>query len=1023
MAPTGWATAEEREFLLTFLPEYEACQVKRRYKAFWQRLNVDYFARFPTLDKLFPGRTLADLNDDEKEAYAKATLKQQQVSLTSIHPMYVHPYPIQRLKEWFRWQMNPRSRNAGGSISKKDLNLIYNGRTRGKKPYEVFAKLFQKQVEAEKNTRCEAQGIKGRAQLAVWHEVAKDLYGSATEEQLADVKREMNAAYEEKISLEQAAEEAPGSPSAYLRYLKKLPTLLNHTITPAVQKAGVLAIVTVVGPDPSKGGRIVTQTLQFGDKATTPLFSEEWADHDGVFLEEIARFAARHEYPPEVCAGRSLDTKQTKPDLESEDEDQQDNELVSKDSDSPTSGSGLSAPRTAASPEPVERPPSPPRTPVTRPISIPQVPVFNNNDLPSPQISPALEDGSDNSDNEDDFYRFSADNGSTDLTLPDDNGVQFEMNWDFNDAQWAEFDSTLRKMQCGASTQSQDPSIETASPPSPPSARTLSRPPLVTHLGASPGEPIAPAHLPAQTLYMTTPPNVSRLDPPQAMTNPNPFPQQVDSSTSTFSLNDGYQVSTPSSSSPSVTYTCNSVSLANPFTAFLQPPGSPGAYAINTNRSPPSTSLNVNNLVPQSAPLNPAFSSSSFFPPSYTPPMLPPSATLTNRPSQMVPPLPHQAPSKDSTSLPSSSPSSSSASASAHPSVPRANISKPNAPSPLGQPQTPVTQCTSQRTVSRSLPPNLNGVPLHPPTSLHPPTTQALPSTLHGSSTSDHDLPPPAGTSAITSPKSGEPVSEIQSNAQSLELVMDSTCRRSARAPMPSKRNEQLQLIGTNARAVTETAEKSKEPEDTAWFESATKSLRQIGLGQGFSEMLDKWEKLEVMLGCGNISRGSLPNAKGRPNDWARWASKNWQGMRFYDKHPDIDDPAELGLEITKWWSSFQPAFRASAGAYPLSVYSDPTCRDQDVWTHIRKSGHNGFVSMVMLLAWWGRAAHTSTSEWQEDSRAAWKYVVTDVSRVLDEMTRTYAPRSTSDTAKKRKANNANKENAAPPKKRSKKRA
>ncbi|KAJ3529506.1 hypothetical protein NMY22_g8967 [Coprinellus aureogranulatus] len=343
------------------------------------------------------------------------------------------------------------------------------------------------------------------------------------------------------------------------------------------------------------------------------------------------------------------------------------------------------------------------------------------------------------------------------------------------------------------------------------------------------------------------------------------------------------------------------------------------------------------------------------------------------------------------------------------PSVPHVKSSKANIPSSsIGQSQTPVTQCAPQSTDSRRFPPNPDGVPLHPPTSHHPPTTQALPSTLHGSSTSHHDLPPPAGTSVVASPKPGDPAPEIQSNVQSqFGSVMDSTCRRSARAPIPSRRNEQLQLIGTNTCLVAETAEKSKDPGDTAWFESATKNLRQIDLGQGFSEMLDKWEKLEVVLGCGRISKGSLPNAKGRPNHWANWASKNWQGMRFYDKHPDVDDPAELGIEITKWWSSFQPAFRAG---------------DQDVWTNIRKSGHNGFVSMIMLLAWWGHAAHNNTSEWQEDSRAAWKYVVADVSRVLDEMARTYVPHSTSDTVKKRKASKQNKENTAPPKKRSKKR-
>ena len=43
-------------------------------------------------------------------------------------------------------------------------------------------------------------------------------------------------------------------------YLKKLPSLLDATINPAVHKAGVLAFVTVVGPDPEQNGKIVCQS-------------------------------------------------------------------------------------------------------------------------------------------------------------------------------------------------------------------------------------------------------------------------------------------------------------------------------------------------------------------------------------------------------------------------------------------------------------------------------------------------------------------------------------------------------------------------------------------------------------------------------------------------------------------------------------------------------------------------------------------------------------------------------------------
>lgn len=46
----------------------------------------------------------------------------------------------------------------------------------------------------------------------------------------------------------------------FIRYFKKLPTILDATITHTVRQAGVLAVVTIVGPDPERNGKIVTKT-------------------------------------------------------------------------------------------------------------------------------------------------------------------------------------------------------------------------------------------------------------------------------------------------------------------------------------------------------------------------------------------------------------------------------------------------------------------------------------------------------------------------------------------------------------------------------------------------------------------------------------------------------------------------------------------------------------------------------------------------------------------------------------------
>ncbi|KAJ3505827.1 hypothetical protein NMY22_g17440 [Coprinellus aureogranulatus] len=286
MAPNGWATPEEREFLTSFVPEYEACQVKRRYKSFWQRVNAEFLTKFPMIDKMFPGCKVTDLNAEQKEMYTAALLKQQQ-----------------RLKEWFRWKMNPRSRTASGAaLTRKDLHSIYNGRTRRSIPYEVYARLYPEEVEKARDDRCEEKGLDGRQKLRIWHEVAKELYSSTS----ADKKEAVRIAMLDEEKEEASVHSLASTPAEYNRYLKKLPALVDATVTPAVIKAGVLALVTIVGPDPEQNGKIVCKTVQCGDKPQTPVFSQEWGGHDSVFAEELARFARRHEFPPDICAARSL---------------------------------------------------------------------------------------------------------------------------------------------------------------------------------------------------------------------------------------------------------------------------------------------------------------------------------------------------------------------------------------------------------------------------------------------------------------------------------------------------------------------------------------------------------------------------------------------------------------------------------------------------------------------------------------------------------------------------------------------
>lgn len=99
----------------------------------------------------------------------------------------------QRLKEWFRWQYNPRTRNATAAITKKVLKDIYKPRTRGLKAYEIYAKLYPSKVSDSMDKSCSRDGTGGQRTLATWHAVCKELLANATEEEAHAVEEEMAA--------------------------------------------------------------------------------------------------------------------------------------------------------------------------------------------------------------------------------------------------------------------------------------------------------------------------------------------------------------------------------------------------------------------------------------------------------------------------------------------------------------------------------------------------------------------------------------------------------------------------------------------------------------------------------------------------------------------------------------------------------------------------------------------------------------------------------------------------------------
>ena len=124
--------------------------------------------------------------------------------------------------------------------------------------------------------------------------------------------------------------------------------------------------------------------------------------------------------------------------------------------------------------------------------------------------------------------------------------------------------------------------------------------------------------------------------------------------------------------------------------------------------------------------------------------------------------------------------------------------------------------------------------------------------------------------------------------------------------------------------------------------------------------------------------------------------AKSRQGERVYQHTPTIEDPAEFGLAIVKWWNAMQPDFRHSDAGMPKPVYSTDTSTGKD-WALLRRAGPNGLVSMLTLLAWWGQSLQSRT-QWQDDSGPLWTEAITDVTKVINVL------KAVSGGVKKRKA-------------------
>ncbi|TFK18745.1 hypothetical protein FA15DRAFT_709606 [Coprinopsis marcescibilis] len=286
MAPPTWMTIPECTHCQEFLAEYSLCRPTCNYTAFWPKINASFFANFSLVEKLFPGMSLGNLV----------------------------------LSRWFRWQFNPRSRNSCASIPTKLLKEIYKHHTCAHKAYEAFAKVYPEAVHTALNELCEKEGIPSAKRLGKWHGVCE-----VVREYLVEAGEDLD---EDENGGEAAAHD-------YDRFLAVLPGVLNVVVDPAVRKAGALAVVTIVAPDPVARGELKVDTFQFRDKEETLLFAGTWMEYDSKFVPAVTSWALRHEYTADECTrhagGKPLEHSQ----LEAIDAEGEDSSPAVKGSPSP----------------------------------------------------------------------------------------------------------------------------------------------------------------------------------------------------------------------------------------------------------------------------------------------------------------------------------------------------------------------------------------------------------------------------------------------------------------------------------------------------------------------------------------------------------------------------------------------------------------------------------------------------------------------------------------------------------------
>ncbi|KAF8870161.1 hypothetical protein BD779DRAFT_1681390 [Infundibulicybe gibba] len=253
------------------------------------------------------------------------------------------------------------------------------------------------------------------------------------------------------------------------------------------------------------------------------------------------------------------------------------------------------------------------------------------------------------------------------------------------------------------------------------------------------------------------------------------------------------------------------------------------------------------------------------------------------------------------------------------------------------------------------------GIPTSP-SSVAAETLSPIIAGVTASSTTPPAPPPDVSGAATTAPTSSGP--DIAP-----PIVSRAGCQI-----VPSSHSEKLNAIGMTNQKDHQPSIPARPTETPEWMTEAREYLVGLDLGDEWKSCVDTWAKLETMVEYSTKTKGVLPEAKTRPEEWSRWTSKGCGSVRLYNLSPELVrslDVDDFGAAFIKWWHRMQPPFRQGNGLLPVATYS-PTKIALETFGNA--CGREGQMTM---LGWWGRKGSLDPG---------WIAATTDIRRTLEEM-------------------------------------